>query len=571
MQRTRLIMMVIAFLILLGCAVSGSDSTERMPSEREEAEPADMPKFSEIVYTRPDMDAITEAYEALIKDLSENKLSLKQAISRVDDCYNRYDEFYTMRTVAELRYYHDITGTYYADESDWFLNQEPEMDRLFNELCSASANSELGEQLDEEFWGGWTVDSYRGQETAQLDPAFRELLQQENEILAEYRRVSADPTVSWRGKECSYMDLQEDDSISAEEWNEIQNLYYDKYSPIFGEIYLRLVDVRQKQAEYLGLDSYEDYAYAYELNREYSPEQAETMLSHIRTDLAPLYRELSLNSRWAELYYTELNEAENLEAITAAAKAMGGTIRNASKDMERYELYDIDVSDKKGAISYQCYLYSYENPFVFVKTYGYSDDILAFGHEFGHFVDAWYNYDATNNNDLAEVFSQGMEYLLLFYIPEDYREELTVYKLLDTVDTFTQQGSFAEFEHEVFSKPAEAWTTEALEALSLQLSKDYGYFEEGMENYYAKSWFDVTHFFERPFYVVSYCVSNDAAFQIYALESEKRGAGLDCWNKMLPRESDSFLETVMEQGGLEDPFAEDRMRQIADVIREKLH
>ena len=54
MQRTRLIMMVIAFLILLGCAVSGSDSTERMPSEREEAEPADMPKFSEIVYTRPD-------------------------------------------------------------------------------------------------------------------------------------------------------------------------------------------------------------------------------------------------------------------------------------------------------------------------------------------------------------------------------------------------------------------------------------------------------------------------------------------------------------------------------------
>ena len=193
MQRTRLIMMVIAFLILLGYAVSGSDSTERMPSEREEAEPADMPKFSEIVYTRPDMDAIPEAYEALIKDLSENKLSLKQAISRVDDCYNLYDEFYTMRTVAELRYYHDITDTYYADESDWFLNQEPEMDRLFNELCSASANSELGEQLDEEFWGGWTVDSYRGQETAQLDPAFRELLQQEKKLLIKkYQKSKID-------------------------------------------------------------------------------------------------------------------------------------------------------------------------------------------------------------------------------------------------------------------------------------------------------------------------------------------------------------------------------------------
>ena len=328
--------------------------------------------------------------------------------------------------------------------------------------------------------------------------------------------------------------------------------------------------VRQEKAAYFGYDSYEEYAYDWLYERDYSPDETKSLLEQIRTELAPLYDELSLNDRWDALRYTEVNERENLEAIRTAAKAMGGTILDAYQDMERYELYDIDVSEKKGDLSYQTYLYSYDNPFVFVKTEGWSDDILSFGHEFGHFVDAWYNYNGTDNNDLAEVFSQGMEYLLLTRVPEDYREELTEYKLLDTVDTFTQQGSFAEFEREVYARPAAEWTPESLNELSLKLAKDYGYFQEGQEDYYAKSWIDINHFFDNPFYVVSYIVSNDAAFRIYELECEKAGNGLAVWNKLLPRDRDGFLETLENQGGLEDPFAAGRMKEIADLMREKL-
>ncbi|MBQ1411511.1 MAG: hypothetical protein IIY94_09565 [Oscillospiraceae bacterium] len=569
MDRRKFVMGLVFVVLIVLSSVLQHRETKQERNETTASEDR-MPKFSDITYTRPDMDAITEEYTSLTAALKENSLSMREALPQVRECYQDYDNFYTMQTVAELRYYHDITDAYYAEESEWFLEQETEMDRLFTDLCTASANSNLGEALDEQFWGGWTVDAYRGQEPYELDPTYLDLMQRENDILTEYRRISADPTILWQGAERSFLELQEDDSISLKDWREIQKLYYEKYSPIFAELYLRLVGVRQEQAAYLGLDSYEDYAYSYLFQREYSPEQAESLLTHIRTDLAPLYQELGLQERWANLGYTELNEAENLEAVTTAAKSMGRSILFASRDMTRYELYDIDVSEKKGNLSYQCYLYTYDIPFVFVKTEGYSDDILNFGHEFGHFVDAWYNRDATKSYDLSEVFSQGMEYLLLFYAPEDYREELTEYKLMDTVDTFTQQGSYAEFEHEVYARPAAEWTVEELEALSLRLAEDYGYLDPSMEEYYAKSWFDVVHFFERPFYVVSYCVSNDAAFQIYALECREEGAGLACWNNMLPRDSDSFLETIMDQGGLEDPFAPERMQQIADLIRQKL-
>ena len=70
--------------------------------------------------------------------------------------------------------------------------------------------------------------------------------------------------------------------------------------------------------------------------------------------------------------------------------------------------------------------------------------------------------------------------------------------------------------------------------------------------------------------MVSYVVSNDAAFQIYERECAEAGEGLAVWNKLLPRDRDGFLETLEVQGGLEDPFAESRMKEIADLMREKL-
>lgn len=548
---------------------SGTQS-ETQSEAQGETQPGDMPRFSRIEYRRPDMAAFRALYETLIADLEADRLSTREGVTRLQEAYDAYNDFYTMSTVAELRYHHDITDSRMAEEYDWCLEQEAQVDQLFERLCSASANCGNAEALDEEFWGGWVVEAYRGQQSATLDEAYLDLVRRENALLTEYHRATADPTVLWQGREQSYLSLEQDDSISLEDWEEIQALYYDKYAPILGELYIRLVGVRQELAAYLELDSYEDYVYYADYERDFSPQQAETLLEQIRTELGPLYKELDLNRRWAELEYTELNEAENLEALHTAVRKMGGKAFRACKDMERYELYDIEISGKKADLSYQCYLYSYDNPFVFVKTQGYSDDILNFGHEFGHFVDAWYNHDATSSHDLAEVFSQGMEYLLLSRVPEDYRAELTEYKLLDTVNTFTQQGSFAAFEHEVYARPAAEWTPEALNRLSLELARDYGYLDPEREDYYAKSWIDVSHFFETPFYVVSYCVSNCAAFELYEKECAKADAGLECWSRMLPREHDSFLQTVTEQGGLSDPFAPGRMREVAALLREKL-
>ena len=83
------------------------------------------------------------------------------------------------------------------------------------------------------------------------------------------------------------------------------------------------------------------------------------------------------------------------------------------------------------------------------------------------------------------------------------------------------------------------------------------------------SWSDITHFFESPFYVISYVVSADAAEQIYALELENAGAGLGKYLEMLPREHETLLDTLAAVG-MESPFAPDRLDAVEKQLRAEL-
>ena len=152
--------------------------------------------------------------------------------------------------------------------------------------------------------------------------------------------------------------------------------------------------------------------------------------------------------------------------------------------------------------------------------------LIVTAHEFGHYVEAYVNYDSYASIDVSECYSQAMEYLLLGSVEENMspRELDNLYrlKMVDTLDLYVQQASFAEFEHLVYSVPPEELDADYLNELSLQLAIDYGYYDGESELYYAMSWIDIPHFFEYPFYVISYPVSNDVAMQIYV---KKKKAG----------------------------------------------
>ena len=141
--------------------------------------------------------------------------------------------------------------------------------------------------------------------------------------------------------------------------------------------------------------------------------------------------------------------------------------------------------------------------------------------------------------------------------------------MLDILEMYVGQGVYAEFEHLLYAAEPEQLTVDYVNQLFLRLSQDYGASIPGLEALYGMMWIDITHFFEQPFYVITYPVSHDIAMQLFQLERESDGAGFEKYMDMLFRDYSDMLDTALN-AGLESPFDPGRLEKVAETMREIL-
>lgn len=551
----RLLSMLLALLMLTGCSSSilndQLDSAYRALQRNFISADRNLVPFDEMEYLRPDMSAISADFDAVNDALDGGDID---AVSdALDACYLDYYNFDTMYTIADIRSCQDVYDSYYADEVSWCGESFAAVQQKMEDMFYACAASDLAQELEENyFWEGFT-DDYSDRSQSYYNDAAVELMQRESALVSEYRALAAESAASL-GETSSYMQT-------------IRN--YEKYNEDFARIYIELVRVRQELAAQFGMD-YEQMQYSFYFERDYTPEQTAQYVADIRSYMVPVYEEVMEASPYDDIYYDYLDEDELLGVLGSVTELMGGDVKAAFDFMTKYELCDVSLNSSKAAMSFQTYLSNYEAPFLFLDPYGDTEDILTLSHEFGHYVDAFVNYNASETIDMSECYSQAMEYLALGYydevLGEDEADNLRRMKLLDTLDLYVQQTSFAEFESTVYSMDPDQLSAEVLNDLSLQLARDYGYCDESRAKYYAMSWSDIAHFFEYPFYVITYPVSNDIAMQIYELSQDGGTAGLDKYNELLSREYTGFLDNI-EEAGFTSPFESGRVQRVADDMR----
>ena len=139
--------------------------------------------------------------------------------------------------------------------------------------------------------------------------------------------------------------------------------------------------------------------------------------------------------------------------------------------------------------------------------------------------------------------------------------------MAESLCVFVEQAAYAAFENRLYEMPAEELSAESIRLLFQQVGDDNGF---DTWNFDSRLFVDITHFYTSPQYVISYVVSNDAAFQIYQKEQEESGAGLALYQKSLSSTESWFLMFLEEQG-LESPFGEGRMALIRQTFEEILN
>ncbi len=548
---------------------------EEAPAEKPYVAPTDMREgmwdlipFDEMPYERPGLDEMRSAIDAVGEAL-DSGADYETVEALLDACDELYAAFDTMEAIAFIRSCQDMTDEFYAGEYAWLDEASADVSQLFEKLYFRCGMSDMAQELEEKyFWPGF-AEEYADDANAFYDDEMVALLQTESSLVAEYRDTVANPIVVLaNGSEVEFFSAL--DEYQGPAYLNLLFSYYDQFNPKLARIYLDLVKNRQEQAKAAGYDSYEELAFDHDFVRDYSPELAAEYLQRVKEELVPLYREVLASGAFWDLESIPLDARRLEEVLRFGVSDMGEDVQDAYEFMVKYRLCDLDYSPLKAEMSFQTYLSAYEVPFLFMDAGGTLNDITTFSHEFGHYLDGYLNYNAEESIDLAECFSQAMELLMLTRLDEVLsREELdNLYriKMLDVLDMYVQQAAFAEFEHILYSTDPEQLTEDYVNQVFLQMSQDYGFCEAGFEDFYSKLWIDITHFYEQPFYVITYPVSHDIAMQIFQLEEQTPGEGLEKFLEMLPREYPDMLDSALN-AGLDSPFDPGRLEKVAATMR----
>lgn len=504
--------------------------------------------FSELEYERPDIDEMSDLADDVRKLVDKGKVNDK-LIGAYEEFYDAYAHYITMSNLALIRSNLDTSDEYYADEDAWCSSQSGEVERILDDLLRYCAKSDIADELDEEYFDGYLAENYGDDSSGEYTDEIVELYEQESELQTRYYELST---------EMSEVSIRDTDK-------------WDEFNAEAAEIYIDLIKVHRQLADEFGYESYYEMAYE-DFGRDYSAEDTEGYVNAIKKYMVPLYKAAIEDGSLYDRYdIGTMRPQRSFKTVKNCVSGMNDTLAEIMEFMSEYEMYDVNSSSDKFEGSYTTYLYDVDSPYMLVSPSCDKSDILTIVHEFGHFCDMYSNYNAGYSLDTSEMMSQGLEYLLLCYLDdEDLAEELREYKLLDDLSLYAMQGCYSEFEHRAYALPDEELTVENINALFLEVAEEYGLTDMYYPEYLNYIWIQIFHLFEYPFYVISYCISDSAAFNIYMEELSDSGSGLDIYMEIVTDSaSDDFL-ALIKQHDLPSPLSAKTIKNIAKTIEEEL-
>lgn len=482
-----------------------------------------------------DFTPYADAIRALAKEGGET-----EDFNEADDAaFDRLTYIYTLYILKSNEYYADSANDTLAQESARAAEVYYEAQDEYMLAMKALASSENRELMGE-YYNDATIDYFAGYEP--YTEAEDEATSRETELTQRYYALIAETEPDYEA---------------------------------IGQVFVELVELRRQMADMAGYDSFADYAYEAYYMKDYSPEDARAVWQGAREHFAPLVwsKAGEITERAGELALDESFECNTrtvLEALEKGARALDGEVYAAFKYLKEYHLYDLNMSSKKADEGFTTYLPYYCEPFIFNAASNTFYDFSDTFHEFGHFVNYFYEGSSLlfsmPDNDLSELHAQGMNVVMTYLYGEMFDPEradvIRDTVLLELALSVVDGALYDEFQQKVYAEPD--LTPEKVNEIYAGLYEAYGY--EPYEGY-EREWMDVVHNFTSPFYYISYAVSALGALEINELCREDFEAGRDKYLDILAMDPEVwYYSEALEEAGLSGIFDIDAYAAMADAL-----
>ncbi|MCY7411109.1 MAG: M3 family oligoendopeptidase [Chitinophagales bacterium] len=541
-------------------------------------------KFSEINYTRPDLDAIREAIRKMLTEFAEAESAAAQ-IEIVEKIYLTRSRFETMGNVANIKATVNTTDPFFEKEQQYFDNNFPLYQELVSEFYKALINSKFKSELEIKF--GKQLFSIAELTIKSFSPEIIEELQKENELSTEYTNLIASAEIEFEGGKYNLSGMipfklstdravRKAASVKSDE-------FFVKNAEALDRIFDNLVKVRHRIALKLGYINFIPVGYMRMLRTDYDSTMVKEFRKQVEEKIVPLASALRERQRNRLGIDKLMNYDEGLDFLSGNAKPQGSPewiVEQGQKMyaelspetgeffqfMQENELMDLVNKPNKAGGGYCTFLSETRSPFIFSNFNGTSGDIDVLTHEAGH---AFQTYCSRHleleeyffpTSEAAEIHSMSMEFLTWPWMKLFFNGQTEKYKFAHLSHSlmFLPYGvAVDEFQHFVYENPDASPAERNLFWRSLE--KKYLPHRNYDGNEYLESggfWHRQAHIYKHPFYYIDYCLAQICAFQFWKKSIDNREAAMKDYIALC-REGGSkpFLELV-KIAKLNSPFEE---------------
>lgn len=554
--------------------------------------------FNNMKYIRPDFEVMSGKLTLLLDKL-EDSVTPEQFVKFFYQIDALRMEIETMTTLCSIRHSVNTADQFYDDENDYWNEINPQYQSLWFRLNKISLNKQFKEELYE-----FIPKTFFKLAECQIKSFSEEILddlQEENKLVSEYNKLMAKAKIIFDKEELNLTQLK---SKFESTNRDLRKRAFDAYIVFFkendekfGEIYDRLVKVRDKMAKKLGYENFIELGYYRMCRLDYNQEMVSNYRRQILEEITPLAFKLNgeqaerLNLPRIEYYDFNLKYPSGnpkpqgtYEELVNAAKEMYHEMSAETKQfidvMIDNELWDLRSKSDKAPGGYCTYIYQYEVPFIFSNFNGTSKDVDVLTHEAGHAFQAYMSRQIRPTSciwptlESCEIHSMSMEFFAYKWMEKFFKEDCEKYYHAHIEDaiSFLPYGVLIDhFQHEVYKNPT--MNNQERKACFRKLEKEYlpyklydgcDFLEEG------GWWYQQGHIFQMPFYYIDYTLAQVCALQFFKKSRENyREAFNDYLHLCKLGGTMSFIELVKE-AKLKVPFEDGSIKSIVEQVSDYL-
>ncbi|MGH1338424.1 MAG: M3 family oligoendopeptidase [Aureispira sp.] len=558
-----------------------------------------MTKFSDFEYQRPDTESFKKEFSQhleLFKAANSSAVQQK-AIVALNKLRSDFD---SMNSLASVRHSINTKDEFYEQENEFFDTNYPALTEYINDYFRALLAVENRAELEAIFGKQLFVIAELRLKT--FEPAIIRLLQEENKLDSQYRKIKAQAVIEFEGKEYNLSSIGalelSKDRDTRRRANQAKWQFYAQNAPKIEGIYHELVQIRHKMATTLGYKNYIELGYARMLRSDYNADMVANFRRQIKEHIVPIATEL-LERQKKRLGIAQIKYYDEEFKFTSGNPKPKGSptwmeeqarqmYQELSPETDRFfrfmsdnELMDLVAKDGKQTGGYCTFLNKFQAPFIFSNFNGTAHDITVLTHEAGH---AFQAYSTSNHNDVydylwptyeaCEIHSMSMEFFTWPWMKLFFKEDTEKFKfshLAGSISFLPYGVAIDEFQHVVYENPEmtpaernQAWKKIEGEYLPHRDYDGNPYLEGG------GLWQRQSHLFGMPFYYIDYVLAQICAFQFWQRSLDnKEEAWADYINLCNIGGAKSFLQ-LLEVGNLQSPFEDGCLATVVQPIQEYL-